>query len=677
MLRKKGFLLVSVFVCLFLPRESKTETEISQSPLASLPINSKEKNANVADSMVVRGSRTSNISKLDQKSIENTTGIIENLQTLILQKPGVNSIPEAGSLLLVNGEGPFDNLFFIRGIPIFPPSDFVGHSFADKSVVTLALPNAVNCYTSNLVSQYSGAAGSVITINPLILNTLNRVPRPEAAFGLSTSSSDISLNVPLRNNKDRYQASFSVPDNYFLTQSNALLGQSNDLGYGIPASAWNLRTIGEQNLKSVKIEQLVWLGTNDYVNSSEYLKLLQQGSKINFPIEKYPWEIFAISAHDSLAKVPWNISLGGSRQFFLTSKSLGIITPITKVERRNLALNMQAVLFSDAKSSLITGILFEHLYADGSVELKDSIASKPLYNRLSNDNNGQFHIGYKRQIGHILFEVNSILGSYYGGKSKFIDPGFSLKFPALSGTMVFSSEINSAPADIRLLPNEYFDSFLSHTYHSHFTQLWNLFHCVKINADGFVEWKDRLPLMYDDPLKPYLDGNRKASMRVAGANLQIEAITGKWFSLTTTTSLCRSTIFEGNERYFPDWDCPLSNKTSMAFSIIPGKLTAYCIENYSAGFPYRDLYGADSVLGWSNEQYRIEDYKNVDVKFEWHQKTDGDLVTEYDTFISIQNILNNTNIREYQWGKNGKYPITLQPFTLNLGVRVNFRFLYW
>jgi hypothetical protein len=40
------------------------------------------------------------------------------------QKSGVKEVPEAGSLLLVNGEGPLDNLYLIRGIPVFPPSNF-------------------------------------------------------------------------------------------------------------------------------------------------------------------------------------------------------------------------------------------------------------------------------------------------------------------------------------------------------------------------------------------------------------------------------------------------------------------------------------------------------------------------------------------------------------------------
>jgi hypothetical protein len=633
----------------------------------------------IVDTVRVQGYSSSRVSGVNQKSIERANGIIEDLGTLLTRNPGVNSVPESGSLLVVNGEGPFDNLYLIRGIPIFPPSDFAGHSFADRSVVTLALPNDINCYSSRLVSQYSGASGSVITINPYSLVTPDRLPRPEAALALSTLTSDFSLNVPVRNNCDRYQASLSIPNNYSLLQNDYAYGESSNLGYGYPASSWNVRTIGEQNVNSLKIEQLGWIGMDEYADTLTGVQQLSEGGKLKLTVPKYqyPWGILSVSARDTLAKVPWDISLGGSRQFILESQELGVFTPIEKVERRNLALNLHASFFPDASSSLSVSVLAERLFADDSLEIKDSQGTNLSFCRDFTNNNAQVHVGYKRQIEWLLLELHSIQGFYYGGRSTFVDPGFSLKAPVPFGTILFSSEINSAPADIRMLPSEEFDSFLSHTYHSHLTLSCNILRGVKINAEAFAKWKDHLPLAYDDPLRPYLDSQRNASLKIVGGNLQIGLMTGKRFSLTNSTSLCRSTVVEGKSRYPYDWDSPWANKTSLAFSIIPGKMTMYCIGNFSAGFPYRNL-ESDTSLRWSDERFRIDDYKCVDLKFEWRQPTDGNLLTEYDAFIYVQNVLNFTNVREYEWGTgNTKYPVTLQPVTINVGARVNLRFFYW
>jgi hypothetical protein len=138
----------------------------------------------------------------------------------------------------------------------------------------------------------------------------------------------------------------------------------------------------------------------------------------------------------------------------------------------------------------------------------------------------------------------------------------------------------------------------------------------------------------------------------------------------------RAIVYERNENYRSDWDMPWATTTSLAFALIPDRMTLYCIGTFHAGLPYRDLIVLDNTYEWSSTQSRLPKYRCVDLKWEWRQPTDGDFVTEYSSFILIQNILNEKNIRGYQW-KNGKYPISLRPISLSLGVRVNFRFLYW
>jgi hypothetical protein len=634
------------------------------------------------DTMTVTGYTPIMSAKVDQKSIEKSMGIIDDLGALLVQKPGVTRVPEAGSLLAVNGEGPFDNMYLIRGIPVFPPSDFPGHTFADKSVVSLALPTDINFYTSRLVSQYSGASGSIVTLDPYALKTAYRVPRPEAAISYSTLTTDLSVNAPFRRDRDRYQASFSVPNDYSLAQKGFTFGENANLGYGMPMSAWNCRTIGEQNTGSVKIEQLAWVGMNEYGHDIDVPRLFgpSGGTIRTVSKDRYPWAILALSAGDSLAKIPWNVSIGGSQQYFLSAQSLGPYTPVKRVQRDNAAVNIQGILYADHVSSVNAGLLAEHLRSDAGLDIQYlGGTARDLRRRILKNNNAQLHIGYSRQIEKLRLDINSIQGFYYGGRAIFIDPGFSLAFPALSGEGLFSAEINSAPADIRLLPGSEFSDFLTHTCHSHMTMRWNLWSRATLSVEGFAKWKDRIAVLDSLPQNPVADAGRKASQSAVGANAQIRLSAGKRISFASSFSTSRALVKEGKARYFSDWDCPWASQTALSFSLIPEKMFLYCIGTFSAGFPYRDLMmrASDSSLVWSRVQSRIDDYKCVDLKFEWRQPTDGDFITEYDGFIYLQNIFNTVNIREYQWTMYGKYPIRLQPLTINLGVRLNFRFLYW
>jgi hypothetical protein len=631
------------------------------------------------DTMTVTGMAPITSSRVDQKSIEKSLGIIDDLGLLLVQKPGVKEVPESGSLLLVNGEGPLDNLYFIRGIPVFPPADFPGHTFADKSIVSLALPTDISFYTSQLVSQYSGASGSIVTLNPYSLITPDRLPRPEAAIGYSTLTTDLSVNVPFRRALDRYQASFSVPNGYELGGKTYTFGESSNLGYGVPASAWNFRTIGEQNAGSVKIEQLAWVGMNEYAKDIEKTIQFQQRSVTIPTRDRYPWAIVAFSAQDSLAKIPWAISVGGSQQYYLSAQRLGLYTPVKRVQRDNAAVNIQGTLYSDHVSSVNAGLLAEHLQSDATLDLQDTGGSIQVFHRNSVNNNAQFRIGYSRVVEKLRLEINSIQGFYWGGKALFVDPGFSLAFPALFGEGLFSAEINSAPADIRMLPGSEFDDFLARTYHANLAMRWTVLRFINIQAETFAKWKDKAVLPDSLPVLPLPDRGRNASMSAFGGAMQVKIKAGKRCTLTSSLSVSKSTVIEGESRYVSDWDCPWANRTALAFSIIPDKMFVYCIGNFSAGLPYRELMtrGADATLVWSRGRSRLDTYKCVDLKWEWRQPTDGNLVTEYDGFVYLQNIFNNVNVREYQWGNGYKFPVGLQPLTINLGVRLNFRFLYW
>jgi hypothetical protein len=626
------------------------------------------------DVITVKSARPAKASLVNQKNIEESIGIVDDMNTLLLQKQGVSSIPEAGSMLLVNAEGPFDNLYLIRGIPIFAPSNFAGHTYADRSFVSLALPNNINFYTSEISGRYSGASGSIISIDPYILKTTYRGNKAEAAIGLSSFYSDFSLNFPIRKAKDHYQFSYEVPNSYILAFKSVNLSDTRDLGYGIPASAWNIRTLGEQSAKSIKINQLLWIGKNIYGEDNTDVLGVQRGSKNAG--KQFPWGIFVLSASDSLYEKPWKISLGCSRQNYFEAQRIETLIPCKKVERDNIAFSSQCDIVNNASSSVDIGMTGEMLFWKGKFFYSDTLSDNTVFEQNQNNNNLQIHAGYKKSYSNAQLKLNSNTGFYYSGKALFFDPGIAINIPISPGNIELSTGVTSAPADIRGLPGPEFDNILSHTWHTHCVINWKTFKKLKFSTEAFVKYKDRIFLYNKTPALPYWDINRKASLKAGGGIISAEWKPAQRLSLNTNISVMRAIVYEQNENYRSDWDMPWATTTSLAFALIPDKMTLYCMSTFHAGLPYRDLIVLDNTNEWSSTQSRLTKYRCVDLKWEWRQPTDGFFLTEFDSFIMLQNILNEKNIRGYQW-ENGKYPISLQPITLSLGVRANFRFLYW
>ncbi len=628
------------------------------------------------DTLTVRSSRPIS-AVVDQKKIEQSIGIVDDLNTVLLQKPGVQSIPEAGSMLLVNGEGPFDNLYLVRGIPVFPPSNFAGHTFADRSVVTLALPNAISFSASDAYGKWSGASGSVISIEPCILKTKDRLPRPEGAVSFGTLSTDLSLNFPARRLRDRYQLSYYIPVSYPLIMKGYKFGGNSDLGYGIPADAWNVRTLGEQSTRTVRFQQLLWLGVNTYGKDFFEVMAIQQGVKGALG-RKYPWGIAAFSAYDSVNEKPWKISVGGSRQNYFESKRIDLLTPCKHVERNNAAVSGEREMYRGPSSSIGLSVLAEYLIRRNTLFIKSDDPNDTVIADKIKSAGLQLQLCWRKTISDLTVRVNSNQGFFNSGKAFFIDPGAGIGFPALSGTMEFSLGMTSAPADIRGLPGPEFDGIVSRTYYSHLTTIHRPFKNMTLSGDLFIKYKDRLFLYGDSPLSLSWDIGRTASLAAAGSSCQLDWRAGKRFALCVNATAARSRVSESGRKYSSDWDIPWAAAASCWLAIVPDKMKLYCIGTYSRGRPYRDVLGLriDSVFTWDPRQSRLPDYKCVDLKWEWRQPADGNFVTEYDGFILIQNVFNFSNMREYQWTPL-KTEVALSPVTFNIGLRMNFRMLYW
>jgi hypothetical protein len=109
------------------------------------------------DSMHVTAPRAPRQERVQISSEEKISGITDNVNRVLYVQPGVDRVPEAGSTLLINGGGPYDNAFYVYGVPMFAPSHFTNHSFADRSGTMISSLKSVGLATSNLAGRFPEA----------------------------------------------------------------------------------------------------------------------------------------------------------------------------------------------------------------------------------------------------------------------------------------------------------------------------------------------------------------------------------------------------------------------------------------------------------------------------------------------------------------------------------------
>jgi len=73
------------------------------------------------DSMHVTAPRVPRQEHLQVAAEERISGLTDNINRILYLQPGVDRVPEAGSTLLINGGGPYDNAFYVHGVPMFRP----------------------------------------------------------------------------------------------------------------------------------------------------------------------------------------------------------------------------------------------------------------------------------------------------------------------------------------------------------------------------------------------------------------------------------------------------------------------------------------------------------------------------------------------------------------------------
>jgi hypothetical protein len=627
------------------------------------------------DKIIVTGKKSPVQERVVIEQEEKKTGLTDDVNKLLVLKPGIVGVPEAGSSLLVHGESPFDNAFQLYTVPMFAPSHFSNNTFCDHSATMISTVNTVRVVTDQLGGRYSGASASVIACDPGISRLADPllIPRPELSIGIGALCQDISLSFPARKGEDIYQLSFTNTDSYKISWLGLQSKSSEQaaLGYGMPSTFGDGVFTGTNSLNKALFREYLLFAWDNYQPS------------IHGGAMTVPWGIGAVSFEDTLKNGMLKVSAGGSRQQFYEGKKYVSIIPLVHVERTNG--NMSAELFHVQKGSSLydASIQAEHLEWNGwqtilpnAGQTQQQIDSLALGKEESaRETEAALHAGAQRGFGRLSVGANVLIGGVAPWYRMYADPGLWLKLQYETWSTGISAGITTTRPDIRGLPSYDYRGTLHKTYSVSVNGQAVPAKWLDLGADAYVKWKDRCPARSLVPGNLVWDPSLESPLLIGGVNSSVIVSLPEHWQLTLMLDYNEATRTYPIHQIPYEWNIPWSQKSILRYSVLSDRLQFFLIGFFSEGLPYREIFLTDTGAAYSHEFSRMLAYKRVDFKVQVNQSIEKHrFLTRFDGYVEVYNLFDWTNIREYYYDYDmAKLPVFLERFGINMGVRLGFR----
>ncbi len=630
----------------------------------------------VPDKLVVEGKRSQVSERIAVEKEETRTGLTDDIDKLLVLKPGVTGVPEAGSSLLVHGESPLDNKFLLYGVPMFAPSHFSNSTFCDHSATMISTVNEVRIVTDELGGRFSGASGSVIACDPGVCRLADPrlIPRPELSVGIGALCQDFSLSFPARKGADIYQLSFTNTDAYRISFQGVeqLSSQQAALGYGMPATFGDLVYTGAHAWGKFALREYALYAYDKYKPSI-------QGDGMTVP-----WGVGGLIAEDTLANGILKVSAGGSRQQYYEGKKYGLIIPLVHAERTNGILSASLYRVKSGASLYDAAVQVEGLDWQGEQTIRGNTgpdSAKIIASPFTKAETGKeaevtLHGGAQRGFGRTGVGANVLLGCIAPWYRAYADPGLWARLELDRWSAGVCAGITTTRPDIRGLPTHDYRGTLQKTYSVSVNGQAAPVRWLDAGADAYVKRKDRCAALSLEPGNLVWDPSVESPVLTEGINTTLALSPVEHWTLTMLQDFARANRMYPGGRQLYEWNVPWSQKSILRYSVLSDRLQFFLIGIFSAGLPYRDVVRQDSSVTLSSDFSRDSTYKRIDFKVQVNQNIkDNRLLTRYDCYVEVTNIADWTNIREYYWDSNmEKLPVFLDRLGINLGVRLGFRF---
>ena len=428
------------------------------------------------DKLTVTDKKVIDRSVVSIKSEEQMTGMVEDIDKLLIHKKGIDRVSEAGSLFLIHGNGIYDNLFIVGDIPVFPPSHYAGSTFADRSGISMASIDELQYYINNTPGKFADFPGGVIKLTPRALRTAAAAAsgRPELLLNIGSNAAEFFLSSPVGKNKDLYQIGAAVANRYTFMWLNhpgpsPFYQYSSALDFGEPNTYFDITFNGATRVRDD-------LTVHEYfIHSSE--------SFTQSPFDAHTtrqWGIGSLSLEDSNSIAPWRCAIGGASQYYLEGKKYGPVSPIKIVQRNN------EIFTGDLGSWYFRDFAFDHELRIENLDWNGTLSSYWT----TAESSGVISSGGKEQsyalstqcrseYHDIAYSLNVLCGTFFPGPLFYIDPGFTARTPCGPADLIWNCGIQSIRPDIRGLPDI---AYRKHVSKDYLTSLESQFNALSLGS---------------------------------------------------------------------------------------------------------------------------------------------------------------------------------------------------
>jgi TonB family protein len=595
---------------------------------------------------------------IDISKNEISNGMTHSMIEILKDQPSIRTSSQSKAKMIVRSASPYDNLYYIAGVPFYSPYHFGGYNYGEIDGIMINTLNKISVETDELAGRYPSVSGVLVKADPGINRAEGkRKSRPELNIELGSSSIDFLGSIKPKTHA--YQIGISAPNSYSLEAFKYKNLLTNDalLGIGFPATFSNLTFTTQSKDNSVNKSFFSWLSFDAFFT---------YGEEFSYKEHFRPWGMASYSL-SSTGKLNWDFSLGGSHQYFADGKRTGrnAYLTIATISNGALTFNVDEIHIGDI--ALDMEIRGEGRQWRGDVRQRDIQGDPVSFTDKSEEGLISLHGGLTKNFGDLLLKANLLVSStIFESEPVFAaDPGILLIYQPENWDAGFSvGKITSYP-DFRGIPDKSFRKKRISSVVSSVPFHFNKFSKIKIGFQPFARWQDLCPQM--DPEKFIWDTAATTKLLAKGAEASCEVQLAPWISFNTNVIVTDAQRRKNENDYIYEWDSPYTAAIGSHLTFLKERLHTYLNWQKRSGTFYYDF---------STSQYkRLMPFDDYSVSFQLHNKVNKErFFTRFDGYVTVENFLDFPSIRNYYWDKeNNKIPIISDRLFFHFGLKAAFR----
>lgn len=612
--------------------------------------------------IVVYG-RTGRDKSIDIEEEQIKEGLTHYISDLLNRETRVRAIPESRSKLTIRAGSPYDNRYYICGIPFLAPFHFGGHPYMDIDGMMISSLSDIDLTIDGIAGKQLDASGMRIDARPGIYRPADRelLEVPELSVDYNTIGQDILFSVPGKKSDACLQLGFTRAENHTLSFFDSW-NQFEENEYGSPASYGNATLTAHASSNTWKINGFSWLAWDSYKEEAPIL-----------------WGMGSVMLEPKGGSSPL-ILAGASHQYFAAGNRVGFHTYRTRSELTSGTVNCRfdsLLSFFDNSSvairaegvrwngSLLIESILERVSPTVFRDTADYVVmSMPDNNELTLETHGMV----KKSFGKFTADANLLAAVVaYGKTPDFIgDGGISISWKNDPVQLSLNcGRITSRP-DIRGLPDSHYRMLKNSTYLVSMPLQLRPLSTVRFGVQPYMRWKKHEPQL--DPVTLVWDPHSATPLRAIGADIDADYRILDWLSITGALNVSKARRYDHGVHVPYEWDVPWAGR---------GGLHAMFGEEswmhfYLNGMVSRGMYYYHVNM---KKNVRHENYMRIDFSAQYRSRfIEHRFLTRYDAYFNIFNLTDFVNVRSYYWTEKMVPVEILQGGMMcEMGARMGFR----